>query len=295
MPTVEWARPIVKQLVVYQKRIFRWNLATVILLGMFNLIYWFLVGPNGAIIFWSVVVTGIISMALKDYVLKPIELSPPDTYSVNLVRIIDLSSELETSKASDEHMQARDRFHDAVAGLVKHIDDDLSQSRNNLAAWKTIEGLQALRIYLLKFITASTDPSAAEKLGRKQEQLIAYMRDSLVMSADFFHRFYSIESLTGTLQAELASLQGLQEYSLRSKGILKMLRRWYRLPAPLNVTLLILIGVGCVWLIPNYDQFNYSSRIIATVTIIIGVLGLLSQPLRKWLQSVVEGVSSPSA
>jgi hypothetical protein len=63
----------------------------------------------------------------------------------------------------------------------------------------------------------------------------------------------------------------------------------------MNATLLILIGLGCVWLIPNYDQFNYSGRIIVTVTIIIGVLGLLRQSLRKWLQSVVEGASSPSA
>ena len=293
MSTLEWARPIVLQQSAYQKRSLAWNLVIVLLMAAFSLVYWFLLSPNVGGISLIILFMGIISVMFKDTVLNPIDLSLPDVYCVHLVRIIDLSSELETSKTGGRHTQVQERYYDALADLIKQIDIDLYRLRNNLAAWKTIEDLRMLRIYLLKFTTAATDPSAAETVGRKEEQLTTHMRGTLEMLADFFHRFYSIESLTDSLQADLENLKKLQDYRIRSssRGMLKLLRKWHRLPAPLNAALLILIGAGVVWLIPNYDLFSFSNRITVTVTLIIGVLALFGEPMRRWLRSVLEGAT----
>lgn len=290
MSTVEWARPIVLQQDAYQKRSFGWNLTIVLLMAASSSVYSLLVSPNIGVISLIILFMGLISVMFKDTVLNPIELSLPDVYCVSLVRIIDLSLELETSRTT--HTQVQDRFYDALANLIKQIDTDLYQLRNNLAAWKTTVDLRLLRIYLLKFTTAATDPvSAAQAVGRPDGQLTTSMRETLRMLADFFHRFYSIETMTDTLQIDVESLNELQDYRIRprSRGMLKLLRKWHSLPPPLNTTLLILIGSAVVWLIPNYDLFNFSARITVTVTLIIGVVAWFREPIRRWLRSVLEG------
>jgi len=294
MSTIEWARPLVRQQAVYRIRSLYFNLGILIIIVVFSLVYWFLSSQNVANTLLVALIIGFLAVLLKGFVLKPIELSLPDAYSVHLVRIAELSAVI---SGGNGQPQARESFIDAVSDLVKQIDIDLDRLKYNLAAWKTIEGLRMLRSFLLKFITVCIDRNATESIGRSREQLLPNMFQTLEMGADFFHRFYSVEPLIQILDADRQNLQQLREYRVRvgSRRMLKFVRKWHSLPPPLNAMLIILAGAIIVWLIPYYDQFNFSARIVSTLTIILGVTALFNESIRRWLRTAVEGAPSASS
>jgi hypothetical protein len=282
----DWARPLIERQDIYKRRNLIWNSVSVILASVLSILVYLNANRSESIVAVMLFLLGWLAVhaALKTLILKPVDLSLPDAYAVSLVRIIVLAQEVQMHRDP----LALFKLDDTVASTIQKMDSDIYKMRDNLAASRTIRALRNLRSYMLRYSTVLHDPEAAEKsLGMQGGALPKVMSQTLLLTAQHLHDFYGLEHQSLPSLAGDQSLTPIREQKVlaRSRSLLKIARGWYKLPAPINVTLFSVLAILAIWgIVPCFWTIDISTKLATSVVAILGFIGLFQGSLREWLK-----------
>jgi hypothetical protein len=94
------------------------------------------------VVFGCLIVIGVIYVLVDTFILPPVTATPPQAYSLYLLKIVDRSQ-----------LGLLQELDDSVVKLVRRIDNDLRRLEDDISASRTVKVLKMLRTLVLKYAT----------------------------------------------------------------------------------------------------------------------------------------------
>jgi hypothetical protein len=268
---VVWARPILERIDKRERykrllNIVAGALALLLLasLGVLTYLRVSLFYPLvSQVLFGCLIFILVIYVIVDTFIVPPVTATPPQAYSLHLLRIVDRS-----------HRGLLQDLDDSVAKLVRRIDSDLRRLEDDISASRTVKVLKMLRTLVLKYATASRQAShEAEPVKR--------ITSTLHTAASMFYRFEDVEGLDVFMDADLRS-EDIKDISERTSIIspMRRFRKLVQLPFPAQMAALF-VGASVI----GYIFYLFNPFLVSIVVIALAIILNYRRELGEWFRS----------
>ena len=215
------------------------------------------------VVFGCLIVIGVIYVLVDTFILPPVTATPPQAYSLYLLKIVARSQ-----------LGLLQELDDSVVKLVRRIDNDLRRLEDDISASRTVKVLKMLRTLVLKYATARRQASY-------EAEPVKGMTSTLHTAASMFYRFEDVEGLDVFMDADLRS-KDVKDISERTSIIspVRPLRKLVRLPFPAQMVALF-AGASVI----GYVFYLFNPFLVSTVVIALAIILNYRREIGEWFRS----------